>query len=139
MMALFQEGDLLHSCMSLSEALCVLLASLPTGVPAKQKMSLALQRLDLLTYLKVSAFVFRPGSEYFVLGSMTIFVAPPTKVLLHRLIIHVSPMLSVILTPSQCFLTSILTLSWLLTPSHSLCWQFPWSPALGHPRVPFIS
>lgn len=93
----------------------MLLASLPTGVPVKQKTSLALQRLDLLTYLKVSAFILGPGSEYFILGAMAILVAPPTKVLSHRLITHVSPMLSVLLTPSH--LLPNLHLDFVLAPN----------------------
>lgn len=113
------------------KALCVPLASLCTGVPVKQKTSLSFDRLDLLTYLRVSVFVLEPGSEYFVLGAMATLVAPPTR----SLYTPCSLFSSLIAT---CFLTSILTLSWLLTSVHSLCWQFPWSPALGHPRVLFF-
>lgn len=121
------------------KALCVLLASLPTGVPVKQNTSLSLHRLDLLTYLRVSAFVLEPGSEYFVLGAMAILVAIPTKVLVHGLITRVSPMLSVLLTPSH--LLSDLCLDFVLTPD--TCPLFvlavPLEPSSRTPPCPALS
>lgn len=130
----WQVTSLILPC--LSEALCVLLASLPTGVPVKQKTSLDFQRLDLLTYLKVSAFILGPGFEHFVLGAMAIPLAPPTKVLLHRLITHVSPMLSVLLTPSH--LPPNLHLDFVLAPN--ICPLFvlvvPLEPSSRTPPCP---
>lgn len=118
----------------------MLLASLPTGVPVKQNTSFALHRLDLLTYLRVSAFVLKPGSEYFVLGAIAILVATPTKVLVHGLITRVSPMLSVLLAPTSHLLPDI-RLDFVLTPD--ICPLFvlavPLEPSSRTPQCPVLS
>lgn len=56
------------------------------------------RRLDLLTYLRASAFGVGPGSGCFVSGAMGVPVAPPTTVLCTDSL-HLWPELSVPLDP----------------------------------------